>query len=346
MPRLGGPGPLPLREHAVMGPGSARTKLALILLVAGVGKDGVGSSVLSRKLAVLPQAGDDKVSDMLSGLLPLSSPDSASGGPLRGWGGVGAATRQPVLRWRGSFPGRRKRKAGGAMAIRPSDALDDILNEFNNEPGEGAPSDAGHGHLISDDCKEARAQLPTVKSAKVLASQEKAGAVPAPLHRTAGDDERASYAAGTLADLDDALDVVHEQGLQDSPCRAASAAANQSARGVFVEYAVLSAAIAALNARNRIRHAMEYGNSSDGSGAGEEQRHEGEEGGLSAGRPSERLQVFAREVNGKGARVFAVSTPSEFYRAYRQLGFAAHSRHYYEMLLEVGWLLGCWGRAR
>jgi hypothetical protein len=318
---------------AVPGPGSsARTKLALLLLVAGLGQDGVGSSVLSRKLAASPPKGGRKVSHMLSGLLPLSSPDGASGGTQLRWARAEVATHQPVLR--GSFSGRRKRKPGGAMAIRPSDALDDILHEFNNEPGEGGRSDEGNGHLVSGDGNRARAQAPKIKSARVLASQVKAG--PAPHHPAVGIDKRTSYAARTLADLDDALDIVHEQGLQDSFCRTASAAANQSTPGMFVEYGGLSAAISALNARNSIRHAIEYGNSSDGSGTVVEQRRVGE-GGASAGGRSEQLQIFAREVNSKGARVFAVSAPSEFYRAYRQLDYAAHSRHYYEMLLEVGW---------
>ena len=61
-----------------------------------------------------------------------------------------------------------------------------------------------------------------------------------------------------------------------------------------------------------------------------------ERGGRGANpQKKENLQIFAREVNLKGARVFIVSEPSEFWRAYAALAaHTPHRRHYYEVLLE------------
>ena len=110
-------------------------------------------------------------------------------------------------------------------------------------------------------------------------------------------------------ELDDPMDIVHQQGL-DVPVLEVNGDGVQ--RGGFQEFASLGQAISKLNDLNHRR--------ASGSRAGSKGR--------------ERLQIFAREVNAKGARVFVVSDASDFFKTYRTLEYTPNCRHFYEILLE------------
>ena len=110
-------------------------------------------------------------------------------------------------------------------------------------------------------------------------------------------------------ELDDPMDIVHQQGL-DVPVLEVNGEGVH--RGGFEEFASLGQAISKLNDLNDRR--------ASGSRAGSKGR--------------ERLQIFAREVNAKGARVFVVADASDFFKTYRTLEYTPNCRHFYEILLE------------
>ncbi len=92
--------------------------------------------------------------------------------------------------------------------------------------------------------------------------------------------------------------------------------------GQFQEFASLSAAIDALNVRNRRAHHLR------------DPQRDNQGQGSDVLPAAENLHVFAREVNSKGARVFLVAEPSVFWEKYAALKHTPHCRHYYEILLD------------
>ena len=327
-----------------------RASLALVAIILAVGLGQRSGSSASFSDAVSPAAEGSAASSysaLLGDVLRRRSRDedvhSGSQHLLRG---MGAAARRSVPPRR-DVPDRRTRKRKSSMAIRTSDVLKDILRGRDKEHGsDQSASDAGAGQPISKRMKEghvsgARAEWAKAVGAQSCALREERGdggrgdGGRMRMRAVAGSDSGVSRAEGRKLDLDGGLDMVHVQGLEDGWWQHQVPTANLTTAPTpaLVEYAGLSAAIAALNDRTAVRHVVETANSSVGSSAVAQQGQR--EPRWAAPGFLEPLQVFAREVNSRGARVFVVSAPSEFWEVYRLLGRANASRHYYEVLLEV-----------